>query len=422
MNTKSIKNKIRKRNQYQNQQYEYQDVGSLIKEKRKELKLTQETISNGICSISYLSKIENNQIMPNEYFVREIMTKLDVEESRYMKTIDDRKYLSNMIEGIFYYDQEVVSDIFNDLEGIEHNMTINICKLGYYAYFSLEDTNQYVMMLENLVQNMDDFELKTYLLFSILMAFSKNQSKRSLELIELAKTIQIRNDFLDALLHQLTFELSQELHIYNSSFYDYNEAMKINSKYNNYIRMSKLRVKYIEFLSFENPQKTIDEIKKLNQSLLSESEKDLIVLTKAKVIKDLGRYKESIITLNHIKESSIYHFEKLVILYELCILEKDVEMKLKLEKLIDGYKLGKHKIKYKIFYHYLKQNAEGDMKEYLRDVAIPFSMKMHDFNSFQFYTEKLMDICIESSRYKEATQHFKRYQKEKNKIRLIYQQ
>ena len=57
MTMSSIRKKVIKRYERLNHDSEYQDIGTLIKERRKELNLTQETISNGICSISYLSKI-----------------------------------------------------------------------------------------------------------------------------------------------------------------------------------------------------------------------------------------------------------------------------------------------------------------------------------------------------------------------------
>lgn len=422
MNTSSLKNKIRKRTQFQNRQYEYHDIGSLIKEKRKQLKLTQELISNGICSISYLSKIENNQITPNEYFVKEIMTKLEVDEGLYKKTIDDRKYLSKMVDAIFYQDDHKVLSIYNEVKDIRHNMVINICKLGYLAYQGTQDEHQYVMMLENLVQNMDDYELKCYLLFAVMMTNGKNYYKHALELLEVATEIKLEDKKISALLSEYAFLLQQELHIQTSSLKDYNNTIKIYTEYNNFKRLSNIRIKYIEYASYENPTQALAEISLLEKTLQESIQKDYVYVIKAKITIDLGRYKESTMILNQIKDESPYQFEKLVLLYELCIIEQDVEIKTELEQLLDSFKLGKNKIKYKIYYHYLKQKESDDVKEYLRDVAIPFSMRMHDFNSFQFYTEKLMDICIASSRYKEATQHLRKYQKEKQKIKMILTQ
>ena len=73
MSIESLRTKIKKKVQFEQFKNDYADIGSFIKKKRKEMQVTQDEISNGICSVSYLSKIENNQIVPNDYYVREIM-------------------------------------------------------------------------------------------------------------------------------------------------------------------------------------------------------------------------------------------------------------------------------------------------------------------------------------------------------------
>lgn len=54
---------LKKRKNYLNQQY--QPFGSALKQKRKEKRMTLVEACRGICSISYFSKVENNQIIPS---------------------------------------------------------------------------------------------------------------------------------------------------------------------------------------------------------------------------------------------------------------------------------------------------------------------------------------------------------------------
>ena len=62
MGIESLKSKVQKRIHQESIKKDYQEIGTFIKKRRKDLNMTQDMISNGICSISYLSKIENNQI------------------------------------------------------------------------------------------------------------------------------------------------------------------------------------------------------------------------------------------------------------------------------------------------------------------------------------------------------------------------
>lgn len=55
-------------------------VGSVIKHYRKKRNLTLEETSDDICSISYLCKVEKNQLVPSDTILPKLLKKLDVEE------------------------------------------------------------------------------------------------------------------------------------------------------------------------------------------------------------------------------------------------------------------------------------------------------------------------------------------------------
>ena len=44
-------------------------------------------------TINFNTKIENNQIIPKDFYVRELMDKLDVEENQYQKNLNEKYYL-----------------------------------------------------------------------------------------------------------------------------------------------------------------------------------------------------------------------------------------------------------------------------------------------------------------------------------------
>jgi hypothetical protein len=108
-----------------------------------------------------------------------------------------------------------------------------------------------------------------------------------------------------------------------------------------------------------------------------------------------------------------------VLLYEICLIEDDREMGTEIKKLIHDYKMNRRNMTDKVYYHFLNETNEEDIKEYLRDIAIPYSIKTSDYKMLQFYTDKIMDICINNSRYKEATQYYKKYNKELEKVEKI---
>ncbi len=75
-------------------------IGSKLKYKRKELQLTLEEGSVDICSVSYLSKVENNLIKPTKQYVKQLKDryKMDEEEETENHYEED---LDKMIKALF---------------------------------------------------------------------------------------------------------------------------------------------------------------------------------------------------------------------------------------------------------------------------------------------------------------------------------
>ena len=109
----------------------------------------------------------------------------------------------------------------------------------------------------------------------------------------------------------------------------------------------------------------------------------------------------------------------MILLFKICREENDQETIENIKTIVKNYKPKKSELRSKINYHFLVKQDVNDQKEYLRDIAIPFSIKIEDYDSLHLYTDKVMDICVETSRYKEAMQYYKKYQKEVNKVKRI---
>lgn len=58
-------------------------IGSIIKQRRKELKLTQERVCDGICDPVSLSRIENGKQMPSRSIMNALLQRLGLPDTRY---------------------------------------------------------------------------------------------------------------------------------------------------------------------------------------------------------------------------------------------------------------------------------------------------------------------------------------------------
>lgn len=421
MSISSLQHRIQKRVELQQYKTDYRDIGSFIKRKRKELNVTQDEISNGICSISYLSKIENNQIVPSEFYIKEIMNKLDIDQAIYTKSIKDREYVTNTIRHFFYLDDVSISTLYQDIKDIEHNLVINLCKLGYNVYFQHEDDNQYVMMLEHLVANMSDLDIQVYLLFSAQYFLSHQKYKTALELILLQESLPQQNDYLIGMFHELAYIVKQRLHITNSANEDYHSAMHIFTKHHNMKRIVRLALSKVESIREEHPKKALRMLESIKSDGLEPHIKDQYYYLRSLIQFSLRRFQEATVSLKKIQAESIYYMRKMTLLLQICRMEDDYDMIEEIRKILESYTPNVQEMSTKIYYHYLTQDDKNDQKDYLRNIAIPFSIKIEDYKHLKQYTDDIMQLCIDGSRYKEAMQHYNRYQKEMHKIQqLLY--
>ena len=76
------------------------------------------TLSDNICSISYLCKIENNKIIPNRLFLKEICKKLEMPEDKISSLLQLKPILDNVIK---YFFEENDKKFYLNKVGIEYD-------------------------------------------------------------------------------------------------------------------------------------------------------------------------------------------------------------------------------------------------------------------------------------------------------------
>jgi len=116
-------------------------IGNLIKQERLHQNLKQISLSKGICSVSYLSKIENNQAVPSDEVLSLLLRKLNL-EWKDLSTKEEEKFIVHVANkykvAIINRDTGKVNEFLLRLS----NNAYNFNSIEYYIYFSL-----YVMRL-----------------------------------------------------------------------------------------------------------------------------------------------------------------------------------------------------------------------------------------------------------------------------------
>ena len=83
-------------------------VGSEIRARRIRLNLTLEALADGICSLSYLCKIETSKIEPNIAFLRELCERLELSTTQLDTLLNLREVLIECVNAYLFNDIETI--------------------------------------------------------------------------------------------------------------------------------------------------------------------------------------------------------------------------------------------------------------------------------------------------------------------------
>ncbi|WP_369901074.1 tetratricopeptide repeat protein [Bacillus manliponensis] len=114
-------------------------VGKQIFYQRLQQKMTQEELCQGICSVSYLSKIENGKIEASEEILQLLCTRLEIAVSDLRDVeAEVKEKLNQWLEAFIHLEKEKIELLYNELQSemqyVHDFEIINYYKLLYTRY------------------------------------------------------------------------------------------------------------------------------------------------------------------------------------------------------------------------------------------------------------------------------------------------
>ncbi|MFJ8530809.1 helix-turn-helix domain-containing protein [Bacillus sp. NPDC094106] len=113
-------------------QQSLEKIGKQVFYKRLQQKMTQEELCQGICSVSYLSKIENGKIEASEEILQLLCARLEIAVSDLRDVEEEvKEKLDEWLNALIHLDKQQVERIYNDLQNeIQHVLDFEI--INYY--------------------------------------------------------------------------------------------------------------------------------------------------------------------------------------------------------------------------------------------------------------------------------------------------
>ncbi len=358
-------------------------VGVEIRHRRLALCKTLAALADKICSVSYVSKIENNLAAGSNYYLHELCDRVELDEKQIKALMNLKTIIMRSITAYLNNDSETITIMYKEGKGLS-NYRYRIVEFIYYLYFrDLYNANESYVAITKLVSSMGDFDLYVFSLFSSILYFYNELYLDAYETTKVLLGIEVSNDF-ELLIYKYLF-----LSLYKMNRYDTSAAYQI------------FKSKIIE----NGRYKMLEEINYYYALYLLKNHADFEYEKIVKQISDLkyiNSLKLYIDFSNNDMNISDYDGKELTNYFKLLLLayinpDKAKEQVSIINEAEYEYDLNIHII------NYLLLNTNKEKFSYIMDVVLPQAYRSSDEYSIDYFILKLSQISIQDFKYKPFT-------------------
>ena len=168
INVNKFLNQISKRASGEGEKRQVSSVGAVARRRRIQLHLTQAQACKDICSISYLSKIESNKIIPNEVYLDLLMEKLKIDKYEFYMLRNADETMEKIQSCFYNLDLEAYEEFYNLCSEYKENQIADVVKMGYNLLNNEPEKNNEIINTNiPLMSSMSESVFKMFTLFSM---------------------------------------------------------------------------------------------------------------------------------------------------------------------------------------------------------------------------------------------------------------
>ncbi|MFZ3580034.1 tetratricopeptide repeat protein [Virgibacillus sp. DJP39] len=404
--------------------YPVTDYGKLIYHYRINTGITQHELASGICSITYLSKLENNKLdNANEETINLLMKRLNVD---FTSSLKSRHEIKDLLEEWYrlikirnitkakelylklgeYFSGEVLAVTLKywfDLISIRHLLLLN----------DLDKANKLVNTIKEYDKNLNQEQSCYFIYFKGILACVEKKHSKGLTLLSQAETKfkELKNDN-DELFYHLALTHSYLNNITLAIYYG-EKALELFNKMAYYPRSIDcqliLAINYTRVKKFEEAKNYYNNLLEISKSSGDTTLTGKILNNLGFLYSEAGDYSKSIDyylnSLNYKHPAEANYGNTIYGLVEGYLSKNDVESALKMiNKGLSNLHPEDITNKVKLTIKKLEIKEDISLKEYLEDVVLPF-FKEDYINLYKTY-EKLATIHSENFQYKKSSYYY----------------
>lgn len=170
-------------------------IGAVIKKRRLEKNLSQESLCKGICAISYLSKIESGQVTASEQVIQLLLQNLGVVlPDDFTGSNEIANLIPNLWQHQYYGRTNEFMTLYEKLSAYDHYLTYSIYAIDWYLLKvcamqdqqNFEASSEMMEALDTYKPYFTDLQSHYYSVFKGTQALSESEFKLALSYYERA--------------------------------------------------------------------------------------------------------------------------------------------------------------------------------------------------------------------------------------------
>jgi transcriptional regulator with XRE-family HTH domain len=378
-------------------QYYYKGIGSSIRKRRLELKMTQEILAKGICSNTYISKIENNAIVVKRENLSLIMERMNLPISAIGFPEEMVEFLDRSFKLFCQKDVAGYERLMAEIKQYEFGILIQVARLGFFVLIGDPDSAKTIYMdLFRYLNTLEEYGLVIFILYACWYNVLICDYESARNILELMESSLYLSDDIFAMYHYLEYIVYGSLHNFHKARAGLLMARDFFFESNNLARMGEMMVYKNIFDVYEFPE-TEFHFSSEGIEYLSPSQRNFYLWMMTSANCDPNAYRtlfdpEGVYYQEYLYFLAIrYHQSGSLELYEET--KNCLELKAcQKPSSVDFYQLL-----------ILRENKYStEYRENLINVFLPYAISLQNIHLMRLLTNEIVDILSKIKRYKDA--------------------
>lgn len=367
-------------------------MGGIVKRKRLEMNLTQESFSNGICSVSYLSKVENNRMPPNDYFIKEMSKKCGLNLELCSREFEDSIVLKRAFKAFYQRDFNVLKSLSKEACDLELHHTCELIGLAYSVGMKdFKESRRTFREFKIMGRQLNRYMRLVHGMLSMIHAFDTQKYTEALQHLETLQESSHRDHYINGLRETYAFLIKQKLHKKTASMRHFTSAMKSLTEYYQPEFLMMLKLYNVYFLVEESEEAAEYALGTIPRVMVPDALINMYRYMQIRLSKSADNTEEALGRLNA-DTGDCWYYRALSLLAK-----RDPE------GVKDHFNDPREDaLLEKVYCESLLTECENTYKSYLRDIAFPLSIEKQEIDYINHFASELIDLARKRSRYKEA--------------------